>query len=118
MSKTKNAESTESTEMEIPSTPAPVKVTKTYAMLGDAPYRRVYKFVAMPPLAPKGKQRLYTLNALQQLGSGTVKEIAKLTAEFGLTSVTGVETSTAWHLHHLVKLGYAEIVIPSSEKAA
>lgn len=82
---------------------------------------RLYTLKAAPSIPPKGKQRQIVLKVLADSEEPmTVGQVAKLATELGLTAVGGVEPSCRYHLHHLVKLGFAEIVNPtiSLEEAA
>jgi hypothetical protein len=48
----------------------------------------------------------------------TPVQIAELATKAGLTAVGGVLPSCRYHLHHLVKLGIAEVVNPKTVAVA
>lgn len=76
---------------------------------------RLYKFIAQPSIPPKGKQRQIVLSIMA--GSKeplTVGQVAKAATTAGLTAVGGVEPSCRYHLHHLEKLGFVEVINPKT----
>lgn len=83
---------------------------------------RLYSLEAQPSIAPKGKQRQIVLKILADSKTPlTVGDVAKAAELAGLTAVGGIEPSCRYHLHHLVKLGFAKIgnpTIVNEEKAA
>ena len=78
---------------------------------------RKYKLVSTPSIPPKGKQRQIVLNALStdKDRGFTVEEVADFATKAGLQAVGGVIPSCRYHLHHLVKLGFVEILNPKIE---
>lgn len=75
---------------------------------------RVYKFLAIPSLPVKGKQRQIVIAAF---GDGkknmTVEEITKFAEANGLSAVGGVAPSVRYHLHQMALLKIVEVVNPT-----
>ena len=122
MSKNQNQNQTakEVVAVEVPKAEAPAATTES-KIKSTPVHDRLYRLVASPSIAPKGKQRQIVLKALSESKEPlTVKDVAKYATEAGLSAVGGIEPSCRYHLHHLVKLGIAEVVNPttSTEPAA
>src|SRR6185437_15831355 len=110
-------------EVEQPKTTTPeAKADEPKAPKNTPVNERLYKLVAQPSIAPKGKQRQIVLKALVDAKEPlTVDQVTKIAEKAGLQAVGGVGPSCRYHLHHLVALGFAEIVNPKivvEEKAA
>lgn len=110
-------------EVEQPKTTTPVaKAEEPKAPKTTPVNERRYKLIAQPSIPPKGKQRQIVLKALADSTEPlTVDQITKIAEKAGLQAVGGVGPSCRYHLHHLVKLGFAEVVNPKivvEEKAA
>ena len=76
-----------------------------------AQYDRIYRFVKLPALPPKGMQRIIVLNIIRSSHEPmAVREVARLAALAGLTATAGVTASVAWHLHQMAKSGEVALV--------
>lgn len=110
-------------EVERPKTTTPeAKAEEPKAPKTTPVNERLFKLIAQPSIPPKGKQRQIVLKALADSKEPlTVDQITKIAEKAGLQAVGGVGPSCRYHLHHLVKLGFAEVVNPKlvvEEKAA
>jgi hypothetical protein len=71
---------------------------------------RQYSLLTPPTSIPKGRQRQIVLAILLDAKKPmTPVEIAPLAEEMGLRAVGGILPSVRYHLHHMVKLGIAQV---------
>jgi hypothetical protein len=108
--KLENTTTVEVVAEEVPKAVAPVEAVVKNTPVPD----RLHVLKAAPSIEPKGAQRRIVLNILKEATQPlSIKQIAKRAAIAGLAAVGGVEPSCQYHLHHLVKLGIAEVVNPT-----
>ena len=118
MKKNQNTAVEENVVIETPKAETTAATIETPKVKSTPVMERQYVLVANPSITPKGKQRQIVLKALNSTTDPqTIEQITKFATAEGLQAVGGIGPSCRYHIHHLVKLGIAKIVNPSTTVA-